>query len=34
MAYIATLGGSQQLAIANLGEQTQISLTKSNSGQI
>lgn len=33
MAYIATLGGSQQLAIANLGEQTQISLTKSNSGQ-
>lgn len=33
MAYIATLGGFQQLAIANLGEQTQINLTMSNSGQ-
>ncbi len=33
MAYVATLGGSQQLAIANLGEQTQISLTTSSLGQ-
>ena len=33
MAYSAILGASQQLAIANLGEQTQISLTTSNPGQ-
>ena len=33
MAYSAILGGSQQLAIANLGMQTQISLTKTSLGQ-
>lgn len=33
MAYIAILNNFQKLAIANLGEQTQISLTMSNPGQ-
>ncbi len=33
MTYVATLGSSQQLAIANIGEQTQINLTMSSSGQ-
>ena len=33
MGYTAILGDSQQLAIANLGEQTQINLKTSNPGQ-
>jgi hypothetical protein len=33
MAYSATLGGDQQLAIANLAMQTQITLTMSRPGQ-
>ena len=33
MTYVATLGDFQQLAIANIGEQTQINLTMSSPGQ-
>lgn len=33
MAYSVTLDGSGQLAIANLGEQTQINLSMSTPGQ-
>jgi len=33
MAYSALLGGSQQLAIANIGQQTQVSLTANSPGQ-
>ena len=33
MSYLAILGDSQQLAIANLGEQTQINLKMSSPGQ-
>jgi len=33
MAYSAILGGSQQLAIANVGGQTQVSLKMSSAGQ-